>query len=282
MAPNKSKRGNAPAAAAASMPKFTADALTQLTAKIDQNLENRNSQKLNGSSNGAGKRKRGADAGGDDDKEPAGAKPPKTQKKKTAAAPQPKPKAKPAPPAKAAKKAVSGANDIAVGKPKKEASPETSEETLEESSDEASGGPDKKAIMLDEIKALGGDEADLELVDGIDSDAEEDSRSSGKRAGNDDMRLDASFQSELAKFAAGLGFDQVQLEDEDDDFMEREAEAEADEEEEDDEEEEEEEEKEIEEAKPKAAEPPKTEAKPAPSTDPFPKNPRFSKLVSLP
>ncbi|KAI1435695.1 CBF-domain-containing protein [Xylaria sp. CBS 124048] len=58
-------------------------------------------------------------------------------------------------------------------------------------------------LLLDEIRALGGDEDDLNLVGSIDSDDEAvNTQSGGKDA-------DKSLRAELASFAAGLGFDQV-------------------------------------------------------------------------
>lgn len=64
---------------------------------------------------------------------------------------------------------------------------------------------ERKAELLEEIKALGGDEHDLDLVAGIDSDAEEGQTKPSK--GSEDM--DKILKDELAKFAAGLGFEQV-------------------------------------------------------------------------
>lgn len=64
--------------------------------------------------------------------------------------------------------------------------------------------------LLEEIKLLGGDEADLELVAGIDSDAEEDQAPKPKSSSTD---MDKALQKELAKFAAGLGFDEVRDDD---------------------------------------------------------------------
>ncbi|ROW17988.1 hypothetical protein VPNG_00403 [Cytospora leucostoma] len=66
---------------------------------------------------------------------------------------------------------------------------------------------DRKLELLEEIKALGGDENDLDLVAGIDSDAEEGQgpKPSKTSEGVDDKAL----KNELAKFAAGLGFEQV-------------------------------------------------------------------------
>ncbi|TLS22665.1 uncharacterized protein PpBr36_05929 [Pyricularia pennisetigena] len=68
------------------------------------------------------------------------------------------------------------------------------------------GDQDKNAMLLEDIKALGGDENDLELVVGIDSDAEDGAEKSTERP------LDDGFKSELAKFASALGFDQARAE----------------------------------------------------------------------
>lgn len=70
---------------------------------------------------------------------------------------------------------------------------------------------DKRAEMLEEIKALGGDEADLDLVAGIDSDAEEGQDAKPTKSASTDM--DNIFKNDLAKFAAGLGFENVRDED---------------------------------------------------------------------
>ncbi|KAH9887790.1 CBF-domain-containing protein [Xylariomycetidae sp. FL2044] len=57
--------------------------------------------------------------------------------------------------------------------------------------------------LLDEIRALGGDEADFKLVEDANSDDENIAEQKGKK--NNDKEL----QAELARFAAGLGFDSV-------------------------------------------------------------------------
>lgn len=73
------------------------------------------------------------------------------------------------------------------------------------------GPKDTKPDLLEEIKLLGGDEADLDLVAGIDSDAEEgQAPKPGKVASTD---LDKALKKELAKFAAGLGFEKVRDDD---------------------------------------------------------------------
>lgn len=56
-------------------------------------------------------------------------------------------------------------------------------------------------VLLDEIKALGGSEEDLRLVEDIDSDEED-------VVGNE-QDADAKLRAELARFAAGLGFEKV-------------------------------------------------------------------------
>ncbi|KAH8645483.1 CBF/Mak21 family-domain-containing protein [Xylariales sp. PMI_506] len=61
-------------------------------------------------------------------------------------------------------------------------------------------------VLLEEIKALGGDEKDLELVGDIESEDETFGDASNT------TQLDKSFQAELAKFASALGFEKVQPE----------------------------------------------------------------------
>jgi ribosome biogenesis protein MAK21 len=60
------------------------------------------------------------------------------------------------------------------------------------------------SALLDEIKALGGDEDDLDLVANVDSDAEEEDDEI-KELGTE-AHLDDAFKNELAKFASSLGF----------------------------------------------------------------------------
>lgn len=82
------------------------------------------------------------------------------------------------------------------------------------------------SALLEEILALGGDEADLELVANIDSDDEGGNAPDSELSRN--VQIDKSFQEELAKFASSLGFESLPQEDD----------VTADEEEEEDEEEE--------------------------------------------
>ncbi|CAK7268098.1 RNA-binding ribosome biosynthesis protein mak21 [Sporothrix epigloea] len=243
----KFKAANRKGGAGSTPSAFSQASLTQLTAQIDRNLESRNAKNLNGA-----KRKRGADTlDGDGDDRSTASKTQKTEK-----------------PARNARKPNGGINGAANGTNK----------------DTANSAIDKKTMMLDEIKALGGDEADFDLVDGIDSDAEE--GGGGKAAADEDLSLDAAFQSELAKFAAGLGFDEVREDDEaEEEQEEEEVEEEEGEGEENEEESEddgvEEEDQRVEESIVEAPKP--QAAKPAVSTDPFlPKNPKFSQLVVEP
>ncbi|KAL2015942.1 hypothetical protein VTK56DRAFT_4514 [Thermocarpiscus australiensis] len=66
------------------------------------------------------------------------------------------------------------------------------------------GRNNKQSTLLDEILALGGDEADLELVANIDSD-NEDSEAPRQRA-SPETSIDKSLREELAQFASSLGF----------------------------------------------------------------------------
>ncbi|KAH8883958.1 CBF-domain-containing protein [Thozetella sp. PMI_491] len=59
--------------------------------------------------------------------------------------------------------------------------------------------------LLEEIRALGGNEEDLELVTGIDSDAEE----GAPKEKPAETTVDNSFKNELAKFASSLGFENL-------------------------------------------------------------------------
>ncbi|KAK3330272.1 CBF/Mak21 family-domain-containing protein [Apodospora peruviana] len=69
--------------------------------------------------------------------------------------------------------------------------------------------------LLGEILALGGDEADLELVANVDSGNEDGDASDSKVPNNKpvDKPVDKSFQEDLAKFAIGLGFESITRDD---------------------------------------------------------------------
>lgn len=64
---------------------------------------------------------------------------------------------------------------------------------------------DTSNALLDEIRALGGDEEDLKLVEDVNSEDEEIDH--GKK-----KHTDKDLRAELTKFAAGLGFDNVRPE----------------------------------------------------------------------
>ncbi|KAI1339551.1 CBF-domain-containing protein [Xylariaceae sp. FL0016] len=66
-------------------------------------------------------------------------------------------------------------------------------------------------ILLQEIKALGGDENDYKLIEGVDSDDEMINDQESKKS------TDKALRAELAQFAAGLGFDKVAPETADED-----------------------------------------------------------------
>ncbi|KAI8630400.1 CBF-domain-containing protein [Xylariaceae sp. FL1651] len=63
--------------------------------------------------------------------------------------------------------------------------------------------PSDTNLLLDEIKALGGDEDDYKLIEDVDSDDDAVNEPNGSK------NADKALQAELAKFAAGLGFDEV-------------------------------------------------------------------------
>jgi ribosome biogenesis protein MAK21 len=71
--------------------------------------------------------------------------------------------------------------------------------------DKKSGKIDEKTL-LEEIKALGGDESDLALIQGIDSDDEEYAQGS-----KDSKSVDKGLKDELAAFSKQLGFAEVEL-----------------------------------------------------------------------
>ncbi|RGP73636.1 hypothetical protein FLONG3_6286 [Fusarium longipes] len=73
------------------------------------------------------------------------------------------------------------------------------------SGDNKSGKIDEKTL-LEEIKALGGDESDLALIQGIDSDDEEEAKGS-----KDSKAVDKGLKDELAAFSKQLGFAEVEV-----------------------------------------------------------------------
>ncbi|KAK0666217.1 putative ribosome biogenesis protein [Cercophora samala] len=76
------------------------------------------------------------------------------------------------------------------------------------------GKGDKRAALLDEILALGGDKEDLELVANLESDNEDGDAPKPKPA-TADGSLDDALRQELAKFASSLGFQKLRAEEED-------------------------------------------------------------------
>ncbi|CCF32538.1 CBF/Mak21 family protein [Colletotrichum higginsianum] len=67
------------------------------------------------------------------------------------------------------------------------------------------GGPLTRDDLLEEIRALGGDEEDLKLIGDVDSDQEE---TAGEAASISNDPVDGKLQNELAAFAAQLGLQQ--------------------------------------------------------------------------
>jgi len=72
--------------------------------------------------------------------------------------------------------------------------------------------PSSKDVLLEEIRALGGDEDDYELVANLDSDNEEGQAAPAPKRPQD-VTVDESLQRELAKFASSLGFQNLPKED---------------------------------------------------------------------
>lgn len=130
------------------------------------------------------------------------------------------------------------------------------------------------AALLEEIRALGGDENDLELIENVDSDAEE--GQGAKKAKDAEEEVDDKFKDELAKFAASLGLEKLRQEVEEESEAEEEAEEAAEPDEEDDAEAEEEEEEEEE------PQPPAHSERPEPPTREERSKDAHGKLVSKP
>lgn len=79
-------------------------------------------------------------------------------------------------------------------------------------------GAIERDVLLAEIKALGGDEKDLELIEGIDSDEEEEDggQPGSKRSKTDEHAIDKGLKAELAALSKELGFANLQPSDESD------------------------------------------------------------------
>ncbi|RYC61599.1 hypothetical protein CHU98_g4616 [Xylaria longipes] len=178
------------------MASFDEAALSKLTAKLDSKLaEAKKPEPKNG------KAKRKLDQSTDSAQPPAKkrnqqGKPDRLPKGKPNGKPNPKPYTKPNTQARDRQPNVKPS-----GKPNTQ-----SRDPRPRSQDKKhqTSRPDNENVLLDEIKALGGDEDDFKLVGDIDSDDE----AVDNQIGSKDA--DKLLRAELASFAAGLGFDQVQ------------------------------------------------------------------------
>jgi ribosome biogenesis protein MAK21 len=111
----------------------------------------------------------------------------------------------------------------------------------EGSTDDKKSGKIDEKTLLEEIKALGGDESDLALIQGIDSDDEEYAQGS-----KDSKSVDKGLKDELAALSKQLGFAEVELSEASDEEEEEEEEAEEENEAEDVDDDEDEDEDEVE------------------------------------
>lgn len=91
----------------------------------------------------------------------------------------------------------------------------------EGSTDDKKSGKIDEKTLLEEIKALGGDESDLALIQGIDSDDEEYAQGT-----KDSKSVDKGLKDELAALSKQLGFAEVELSEASDEEEEEEEEAE--------------------------------------------------------
>lgn len=91
-------------------------------------------------------------------------------------------------------------------KPKKRQLNEEGRNSEEKSSQSKKPRPGAitRDALLEEIRALGGDEDDLELIANVDSDADEESQVKPKPGAEN--QIDSKLKRELAKFASSLGF----------------------------------------------------------------------------
>jgi len=71
-------------------------------------------------------------------------------------------------------------------------------------------GKTPASTLLEEIRALGGDEKDLELIENVDSDAEE--GDGPKKPKEAEEEVDDGLKNELAAFAASLGLEKLRQE----------------------------------------------------------------------
>ncbi|KAH8158714.1 hypothetical protein CIB48_g9527 [Xylaria polymorpha] len=178
------------------MASFDEAALSKLTAKLDSKLAE---AKKSEPKNSKGKRK--LDQPTDSTQPPAKkrnqqGKPDHIQNGKPNGKPKPKPHTKPNAQARDRQ-----SNSKPNGKPNTQS---RDPRPRPQDKKQHTSQPGNENILLDEIKALGGDEDDFKLVGDIESDDEVVNNQTGSKD------ADKLLRAELASFAAGLGFDQVQ------------------------------------------------------------------------
>lgn len=110
----------------------------------------------------------------------------------------------PSPDLPAKRKRPQGSDDGAVPEPPQDRPERTKRPKRAREPEGGQAKPSSKDVLLEEIRALGGDEDDYELVANLDSDNEEGQTPAPKRP--QDVTVDESLQRELAKFASSLGF----------------------------------------------------------------------------
>ncbi|KAI0206432.1 CBF-domain-containing protein [Astrocystis sublimbata] len=198
------------------MASFDASALSKLTARLDSKLAESKNKRIDSKDI---KSKRKLDQSADSAQPPAKKRNQQgktdfsqngQQNRKPNASPHTKPKAQPRdrqPFAKPNGK-PNGKPNIQSGARQAHGKPSTqsrnSSSSYQDKKPQATPQASNENVLLDEIKALGGDEDDYKLVGDIDSDDD----AVNEQAGRKDA--DRKLRDELASFAAGLGFDQVQ------------------------------------------------------------------------
>lgn len=130
----------------------------------------------------------------------------------------------PSPDLPAKRKRPQGSDDGAVPEPPQDRPERTKRPKRAREPEGGQAKPSSKDVLLEEIRALGGDEDDYELVANLDSDNEEGQTPAPRRP--QDVTVDESLQRELAKFASSLGFQNLPKEDDADTDAGEESEAE--------------------------------------------------------
>ncbi|KAI1170253.1 CBF/Mak21 family-domain-containing protein [Nemania sp. FL0916] len=192
------------------MASFDAAALSKLTAKLDSKLAAvKKSESKNSNGTGTGKGKRKLDQSTDNTQPPAKKRNQQDNSSQSRnGTPNGKPKSKPisqtkpSPHASDRRPAVRTTPNKPNGKPPNAQPRDRHSKPQDQTRNGAK--PGNLSSLLDEIKALGGDEEDFKLIGNIDSDDEDINNQTGTRD------ADKLLRAELASFAAGLGFDQVQ------------------------------------------------------------------------